>query len=64
MLRRAMRRRLLLRSTKARVGAFTHTFEFPHSSDRRGTQRVHLCAVEVTALARVTSLRQQILDSR
>jgi len=57
-----MRRVLLLRSPEARFGTMENPFKFPESSYGRGAQAVHLCPVEVIALAGVASLRLQLLD--
>jgi hypothetical protein len=55
---------LFLRSPEAGLGTMTNAFEFPESSYGCRTQAVHLCPVEVIALARVASLRSQLLYSR
>jgi hypothetical protein len=54
---RLWRRLFLLRSTEARVGTFVHSLELPQSSCACRAQAVHLCPVEVIALAGVASLR-------
>ena len=59
----AMRRVLFLRSPETGVGTMPNSFKFPESSYGRGAQAVHLCPVEVTALARVASFSSQLLDS-
>ena len=58
-----MRLVLFLRSPEAGVGTMANPFKLPESSYGRGAQAVHLCSVEVIALARVASLRSQLLDS-
>jgi hypothetical protein len=59
----AMRRVLLLCSTEASFGALVDAFELSQSSYGRGAQAVRLGPVEVTALAMVTHLRTELLDS-
>jgi hypothetical protein len=63
-----MQRVLFLRSLEAGIGTMANPFGFPESIYGRGAQAVHLCPVEVIALAvialaRVASLRSQLLDS-
>jgi hypothetical protein len=56
-----MRRVLFLRSTEAGLGTMVNSLEFPESGYGRGAQAVHPCPIEVIALARVASLRSQLL---
>jgi hypothetical protein len=58
-----MRPVLFLRSREAGFGTMANPFKFPESSYGRGAQAVQLRPVEVIALARVASLRSQLLDS-